>query len=244
MFNGRCLLYLKRQCCSPFSLVTRERLVLKKWEDGKINEDIAKQSIKYWESSFCPKGLSPLQCWVAMVLGHQVFLFSKGNSWKGLQRDTREVMCVGNTWTDNAELKNSLTCLNFKHNTALDTYGCMCIHVYIAHIYIYIDVYVLIYTFMYAHISTTAPCMLQLSVIFCNLLFLQLIKQRWPIRSPKVTNGEIRTVNFYLSGAELSVGRSKGTKILRMFSDMKTDPVQSREKLLTLDPWCVQGLEL
>lgn len=127
----------KRQCCSPFSLVTRERLVLKKWGDGKINEDKAKQSIKYWESSFCPKGLSPLQCWLAMVLGHQVFLFSKGNSWKGLQRDTRAVMCVGNTWTENAEPKNSLTCLNFKHNTAVDTYGCMCIHVHSPHTHLY-----------------------------------------------------------------------------------------------------------
>lgn len=232
----------KRQCCSPFSLVIRERLVLKKWEDGKINQDRAKQSIKHWESSFCPNGLSPLQCWV--VLGHQLFLLSKGNSWKGLQRDTRKVMCVGNTWTENAELKNSLTCLNFKHNTALDVYGCMCIHVYTVYINIYPGVYVVIYTFIYVPISTTAPYMLQPSVILRNLLFLQLIKQRWPIRSRKVTNWEIRKVNVYLSGAELSVGRSKGTKVLRMFSVMKTDPVQSREKRLTLDPWCVQGLEL
>lgn len=149
----------KRQCCSPFSLVIRERLVLTKWENGKINEDKAKQSIKYWESSFCPDGLSPLQGWVTMVVGHHIFLLSKGNSWKGLQRDTREVTGVGNRWTENAELKNSLTCLNFKHNTALDAYVYTCI--YIPHVHLYRCLCAHLYNSC-VQIFTTAPYMLQL----------------------------------------------------------------------------------
>lgn len=91
-----------------------------------------------------------------------------------------------------------------------------------------------IYTFIYVPISTTAPTRYN-HQWYCVICFsLQLIRQRWPIRSRKVTNWEIRKVNVYLSGARALSWKVQGDKVLRMFSVMKTDPVQSREK--TPDP--------